>query len=224
MVGSNFINFLILSSVFLMLFAFAEWLHHFRKINAEYTRKVVHVGTGLLTMLFPLAFTRTYWVLIICGSFLILLLLSKKFNLLKSINAVPRVTYGSFLYPIVVVLAFWFFVNNDETPHRWMRFGNTALFYLPILIMAIADPMAAYFGSRNPVFPFYIFGQKKTISGFFAFSVTAALVSFLFIEFAQWPLVVLLAFSTAIAEALSSHGFDNFTIPLVAILVLQIFL
>ena len=71
---------LILSSAFLGLFALAELLFHVAKMRAEYTRKLVHAGTGLLTLLFPVYLDHVWQVLVICASFLLLLVLSMRFR------------------------------------------------------------------------------------------------------------------------------------------------
>ena len=103
----DFKNIAILTGYFLVLFGSAEILYHYFKIQAEYTRKYVHIGTGLLTLLFPILFSSHWSVLIICAAFLLLLVTSLKFNLLKSINAIGRFTLGSVMYPIVVYICFF---------------------------------------------------------------------------------------------------------------------
>src|SRR6478672_6779098 len=45
---------LMLAGAFLLLFAAAEAMFHLLRIRAELTRKTVHFGTGILTLLFPL--------------------------------------------------------------------------------------------------------------------------------------------------------------------------
>ena len=91
----NIINTALLASSFLALFGIAEILYHFLKMQAELTRKIVHIGTGLLTLLFPLMLSNHWYVLFLCTSFAAILLASLRLNLLPSINAIGRKSAGS---------------------------------------------------------------------------------------------------------------------------------
>ncbi len=217
----NRIILLQLSALFLLLFAVAELLYHKAKIRADYTRNLVHTGTGLLTLLFPVYFTHLWQVIIICMAFLLILVISMRYKLLPSINAVSRTTAGSVLYPVIVtgVFAFYLFMAR-----RFTHYHPYLFFYMPVLIMAVADPVAAlagnYFSRRAP---------GKTIIGSVAFFMTAFVISFfLFYFLGNILLTVGLVFSffislaTAITERVSTRGWDNFTIPAVTALLLYL--
>lgn len=207
---------------FLLLFIIAELLYHRANIDAEYTRKLVHAGTGLLTLGFPLYFHSAWQVIIICLLFLVILVASRKLNMLRSINDVPRQTEGSILYPVIVIIVFLFYDYMQQVDSR-----NLVYFYLPILIMAISDPVAALAGNR--------FNGKrtaknrKTLAGSLAFAFTSFLISlmllslFIDLNFYQtlaWSIAI--ATLTALAERISSRGWDNFTIPLTAMAMLYL--
>ncbi|HXC05663.1 MAG TPA: hypothetical protein VNZ86_12965, partial [Bacteroidia bacterium] len=54
----NDLPFLVLFTVsFMVLFALSETLFYRYQVQAEISRKLVHLGTGLLTLLFPLFLT-----------------------------------------------------------------------------------------------------------------------------------------------------------------------
>lgn len=214
------INTIILAGAFLMLFASAEVLYHWLKVHAEITRKYVHLVTGLLTMLFPPMIGNHWLVLFLCGSFLVILLISLKFKLLPSINAVDRVTRGSLLYPIIVYGCYL----------AYLRYGHFSLYYIPILILAICDPVAALVGKGYPIGKYTTFGNQKTMSGSGGFFVSALIVSsvlLIYLEGMSLLSGIMVAFmislSTTIAEALTHKGYDNFTIPGTALIVLMIF-
>lgn len=215
-----------LSGYFLALFIFAELLYHFAKIKAEHTRKIVHIGTGLLTLLFPIYFEQTWQVIIICTAFLALLALSIRFRFLPSINAISRETSGSILYPIIVVIVFAFYSYMNK---KYVAFNPLLYFYLPILIMAIADPLAAisgnYYKSRKQL------TGGKTSFGSSIFLVVATLMSVSILwAFNNERLSLLtimitsiiIGLVTTITERLSYKGWDNFTIPLVCCICLYI--
>jgi phytol kinase len=215
--SASFINMIILGGAFLALFATAELLYHKFGVKAEITRKFVHLVTGLLTMLFPPMLDNQWYVMALCGSFLLILLTSMALKLLPSINAVDRVTRGSLLYSIVVYCSFLVFLHFDQF----------VFYYIPILILAICDPIAALTGKRWPIGKYTIFGQTKTMMGSSMFLISAVITSFLLFTYVDQVAVgsaILLSLAVALAttllEAISHKGYDNLTIPAAAMGVL----
>ena len=208
--NNNLIHTIWLAFSFLGLFGVAELLYHKFKIKAEFTRKFVHLGTGLLTFLFPVFLSSHWWVLILCSSFALILIVSFKFNLLKSINAVDRVTWGSLCYPVAVYGCFLAYEFNGS---------KYIIFYLPILILAVCDPLAALAGCRWPLGKFSIFGNLKSLMGTLVFAVTAFCISVPFFLKSNcsfkdiFLFSILIAIVSSIAEAFSNKGFDNIFIP-----------
>ncbi len=215
--NQNLINTIILAGVFLVLFATAEWLYHVKKVHPELTRKYVHLSTGLLTMLFPPLIENHWLVMLLCASFLLILIISQIFNLLPSINGVKRLTRGSFLFPIVVYICYLVYQYYDQH----------SFYYLPILVLAFADPAAALAGKKYRWKPYVILGHTKTVAGSLAFIFVAFLISFALLILQQKTgvsVAIITAISVALvsvfAEAFSHNGWDNFTIPMSALLVL----
>jgi len=195
---------------FLILFGIAELLYHCGKVQVEITRKIVHLGTGLITLSLPL-FLETHWsVLILAVSFVVVLGISKKLDLLKSINSIDRFSRGSVLYPIIIYVTYWTFTLFDDV----------LFFYLPILILAICDPIAALTGKRWPLGKYTIWNETKTIMGSGCFFLSCFVLTFIFaiplrdnwIEIAMITLFISLF--TTLAEAFSQKGWDNLFIPL----------
>lgn len=207
---------LILACCFLALFALAELLYHVGKVRAEWTRKIVHIGTGLLTLLFPVVLGSHWPVLFLCASFLVILLASLQFGWLPSINAIDRFSYGSILFPIIVYLLFLIFQMADK---------GLIVFYLPILILAICDPVAALVGKRFPFGKYRILRCGKSVAGSLAFLMSALLVTavtiFAFnIVTSRMLLILWVPAIGTIAEALGVRGMDNLTIPASVVLTL----
>lgn len=220
-----------LALFFLGLFGTAELLYHRFRVQAEHTRKLVHVGTGLLTLLFPVLLSDQIWVFALCASFLLILLASRFWRLLPSINGVERKTYGSLLYPVIVYLVFLFFAQVSLAAGQKLYL----YFYLPILILAIGDPVAALVGRRFPLRSFRIWGGNKSLGGSSAFLAVAFglslllmfwnAVPFSFGDLASGPggvfgICLEIAVLATLAEALSGNGWDNFTVPGAVVLVL----
>ncbi|SDF87509.1 Dolichol kinase [Dyadobacter soli] len=211
---------IILACCFLALFGIAELLYHIGKVRAEWTRKIVHIGTGLLTLLFPLVLTSHWQVLALCGSFLVILLASLQFGWLPSINAIDRFSYGSILFPIIVYGLFLVFQMAGK---------GLIVFYLPILILAICDPVAALVGKRLPFGKYRVMGCGKSLAGSASFWVSALLVTAATV-FAidnvpsAMLLIVCVPAIATVAEALGVKGMDNFTIPASVVLTLCLIL
>jgi len=212
MLKQDITNMVLLAGMFLSLFGFAEILYHLAKVKAELTRKLVHIGTGLLTFLFPVMLGNHWFVLTLCASFALILIVSLKYKLLPSINAIDRDSVGSLAYPVAVYgcyLAYDYF-------HQ-----NYIYFYLPILILAICDPLAALVGKRWPIGKYKVGMDNKTRMGSGAFFLSALILTLLFfffqrVEKSTSELIFhsfFIAFVAAAVEAYSKRGYDNLTIP-----------
>ena len=192
-------------------------MYHKLKLKAELTRKYVHFLTGFLTLLFPFMLNNHWFVLLLCGLFAALLILSKRLKLLPSINNINRESTGSFLYPVVVYSCY--FMSD--------LLESKIYFYIPILVLAIADPFAALCGKKWPRGQYTVFGHSKTLVGSIAFfvcslitvTITFWLNGFILCEISAIAFV--LAVSTTIVEAVSHKGYDNLTIPAIALLILM---
>jgi len=209
---SDLFNTFFLGGLFLALFAAGELLYHKFNVKAELTRKFVHMGTGLLTMLFPVMLGNHWLVLLLCSSFAVILIASLRFNLLRSINAIDRQSMGSIAYPISVYCCYLAFDYFGE---------QYLFFYLPVLILAICDPIAALTGKTWPVGKYRIRSENKSMMGsgmFFlsAFAVTIVLSLALQHPFSTGVLVLhalAVAAISAFTEGVSTKGSDNLTIP-----------
>lgn len=214
--SQSVINTGILAGCYLFLFALGELLYHYFKVEGEITRKIVHIGTGLLALLFPLLLDNHWLVLVLCGLFAGVLMLSLRFHLLPSINAIDRRSIGSLAYPISVYGCYLAYDLNG---------GRYAFYYLPILILAVCDPIAGLTGKRWAIGPYHIAGAHKTLVGSLMFLCSAMLLTVgYFVLFCSAAVgssliftVVCVAFLSTLAEAVSRDGYDNITIPLAVI-------
>ena len=210
-------NTFLLATGFFLLFASGEFMYHKLKLKAELTRKYVHFLTGFLTLLFPFMLNNHWFVLLLCGLFAALLILSKRLKLLPSINNINRESTGSFLYPVVVYSCYFM---SDLLEAK-------IYFYIPILVLAIADPFAALCGKKWPAGQYTVFGHSKTLVGstvFFLCSLVTVVVIFWlngFILYEIAAIALVLAVSTTMVEAVSHKGYDNLTIPAIALLILM---
>lgn len=97
-------------------------------------------------------------------------------------------------------------------------------FYIPILTMALCDPVAALIGRKWPVWKFRVGSGTKSLAGctaFFcvAFLLTGTLLNSLqsgYTPFQVVAVTAVLSTTTCATEAFTPHGLDNLTIPLAA--------
>jgi phytol kinase len=216
--NQDYLNTAILAGFFLMLFGKAELLYHYMKVKVEITRKIVHVGTGLLTMLFPVMLANQWLVLLLCSSFAVLLVFTLKFGLLKSVNAIERESVGSIAYPVSVYISYLAFEHYGQ---------QYIYFYLPILILAFCDPIAAFTGKKWPMGKYRINNSNKTLMGTAMFFTSALAVCFFLAFFSGIKITasiallgIAISFVSALVEAASGRGYDNLTIPLSVLAVL----
>jgi len=217
--NQDFLNAILLGVSFLLLFGIGELMFHYFKVKVELTRKFSHVGTGLLTMLFPILLGTHWLVLFLCSLFAVILLLSMKYNFLQSINAIDRDSVGSIAYPVSVYLCYLAFEHYQYSYYY---------FYLPVLILAFCDPLAALSGKKWPLGRYKVGNEYKTLMGSSMFFFSAIILQMVVLGLLGFdPLssrVVLVSMLVALiacfAEAFSSRGFDNLSIPLFVLLTL----
>jgi len=210
---------LIFSGAYLFFFTLAELAYHFMKVEVEYTRKFIHIVTGVIALFFPIFIKSPLDLIILCSSFAVLLVITLKFNLLQSVNNVDRVSRGSILYPAAVVVCYLF---------NYYR-GTYMYFFIPILTLALADPVAALVGKKYPFGKYTFRGQTKTLmgsGGFFIVALTISLIALNLKEdgnvFQSIWVSLLVATATTIGEGVSIKGYDNIAIPVCALATLLI--
>lgn len=209
--------------LFLFIFLIAELLYHSVHVKVEISRKFVHCCSGLLCLTFPV-FLNSHWlVLALCSSFIALLCISRPMGFLKSVNEIERKSFGSVLFPISIYCCFLIFgyLNREYL-----------YFYLPILVLAICDPLAALVGKRWPVGKYKVGADFKTAVGSGAFFISSfAIVLFSLVQSGNGVsilrgtfLSLCVAGLATITEALSRNGYDNLTIPISVIVALMLVL
>lgn len=200
---------------------------NYRKWNVkvEMSRKVAHFLSALSTLTFPYIFSSHWYVLVMASIFFLVLLLTQKGSLLKSIHGIERKSVGSYLLPLAIYVTFYLFEVT----------GNKLVYILPMLILAVSDPMAAIVGISVEKYNhrIVIFGidTKKSTFGSLAFFTSSFVISLAAIYFSRGVFDVqtyLIAFSVAIvgtaSELVGLRGYDNITIPISVVCVLMIFI
>ncbi len=193
-----------------VIIALAEGLNRLRGTNAEFTRKIVHIGSGNVVLI-AWWLNIPSWVLI-GASFIasIIALISYFLPILPSINSVGRKSLGTFFYALsigVLAQCFW-------------SIGQPQYLAIGILVMAWGDGMAAIIGQKFGKHGYEILGVKKSWEGSLTMMGVSFFVTSVILLWVGVPIltVVTVSFIVAMAamglEAFSKLGIDNLTVPL----------
>jgi len=223
------VNIIIISFVYLVgiliLLIFNELNYRRLKIKGEVTRKFAHFTSTLAVVPFPYIFDSHWYVLALALIFFATLLFTQKIKQLKSIHDIERKSVGSYLLPLSIYTTFLISSLLD----------NKFIYILPMLILAICDPMAAILGMniKKNNGRIKIFGYKlnKTWLGSGSFLVTSFVISIIALYFHReifdlktfWLASTIAVIST-LSELISWRGSDNLTIPISVLITLLLFL
>ncbi|MDG5798989.1 phosphatidate cytidylyltransferase [Marinilabiliaceae bacterium ANBcel2] len=222
-------NIVVISFIYLVgiiiLLVFNELNYRRLKIKGEITRKFAHFTATLATIPFPYIFPSHWYVFGLALLFFGALFITQYSKHLKSIHDIKRKSIGSYLLPLSIYFTFLISCELE----------NKFLYILPMLILAICDPMAAILGinikKHNGRIVMFGYKLEKTWLGTGAFFITSLVISMIALFFNQaifnlttLYISLVIAFVSTLAELFSWRGSDNLTIPLSVIAVLLIFL
>ncbi len=216
---------LILTGLFLigifLLLVFNEMVYRRLDLTGEFTRKFAHLTGTLSTILFPYIFNDHWYVLFLASAFFVLLFLSRNSSYLGSIHDIKRPSMGSYLLPAAIYITF--FISFEQQ--------NRMLFILPMLILAICDPLAGMLGINITTHnhQIRIFSRKlnKTWLGSLSFFISSFLISIIALYLSHtyfnlqiFTLAMVIAIVGTLAEMFSWKGSDNLFVPLSVLAVL----
>jgi uncharacterized protein (TIGR00297 family) len=215
---------LFLVAIFLLL-GVSEWISSRVGMRPENSRQLVHVIVGVFIFLSRVVFHEPLYALITGLLVIAWNLATLTMGRFKSMHATNRVSYGTVYYPLAYVLIVALFWHRDPVA-----------LLIAILLMAFADPLAAWIGERYGQRSFTLWQDRKTFAGtagmFFGSALLSTLGLIILIPLsgnpgpAGWWLllaVLMLAVFATIAEIQSNKGSDNITIPLTVSLFVFLF-
>ena len=183
-------------------------------LSPEVVRKLLHIGSGGVALLLPWLFDRLWPVLVLAA------LLTGTFAAMRAVPAlragvgqvlhgVQRRSIGEFCYVASVLLLFW------------LSHGDKLLYSVSVLLVALADALAALVGAEYGKFKLHMSGERKSIEGAAIFFLTAFFC--IHVPVLLWggtgraeSLLIAVAVSAIVmlAEAAAWWGIDNLIIPL----------
>lgn len=192
-------------------------------LSAELSRKIVHMGMGLICTLFPLFFLESWPVVLLAAIAITSLVLVRVLPRLRqtigsSLHGVERSSMGEIYFPLAVGIV-------------WYLSVKTPLFYsLSILVLTLADAFAALVGTQYGRQHYTTKEGYKTWEGSFIFFT----VTFLCIHIPlllltdtgrleSLLLALLIGILVSIIEAVSWRGLDNLFIPICVCVFLNVY-
>ena len=182
----------------------------------ELTRKVVHLASGLPVLAFPWIFQSPWSVLGLSAVIGGVLWAGGRSGVLGSVHDVERTSRGELLYPLGIVLLFFF---AHDRP----------VFYLvSVLVLIVSDPTAALVGLSYGRTRYAVEDHWRSLEGsvgFFLMTFLAVHLPLLLMAGLDPAVSVLVALLVAILvtlfEAVCLHGADNLAIPLATWVLLE---
>jgi len=190
----------------------AEYLSRAKQIHTELTRKLVHVAVGSFVAFWPF-FLSWRSIQLLSLAFFIVICISIKLNIFRSIHAVERNVMGELLFAIVIgVLA--------------VICTNPWVFMAAMLHLSLADGLAAVIGlGWGDTNTYKVFGRTKSIAGTVAFIAVSFGILVVYAAFAHsstsLATIFWLPFLAGITENIAVYGTDNLVMPLLIASVLS---
>lgn len=217
---NNTVGFLICVGYVFGIIGAAELLRRVFGYGAGFTRKVIHIGVGMMSWILPFLFDIPWPFVAAALFFAGLNLLDWRFGFFGAMASSDRNNLGTVYFPLAaaaVVLIFW-----EQPP----------LMVAALMPLTWGDGIASVIGHSFGRHPYTVFGHTRTLQGSAGFFLAGLFFTWLALWMVPGPPAIdpLLALgpaavimsSTTLIEAVSIWGLDNITITTVAILILLI--
>lgn len=193
-----------------------RWAQQRLALEAELSRKFVHVGMGLVCLTFPWLFQNVWPVWTLAGLAVLALGLVRVQPELKArfgrvLGGVARESWGELIFPPAVAFVFA------------LAHGNALWFCLPVAILTLADATAALIGRKYGYDRYETDDGWKSVEGsvaFFSVTFLATCAALRWSTNSGWGQILLLAVVMGLIlmlmEAIAWRGLDNLFVPLVS--------
>jgi phytol kinase len=172
----------------------------------EWSRKLVHIGTGAVV---PLA-----WILGIdraialpaAAAITLVAALNHRLRLLPAVEDVGRASYGTVAYGASITLLLWLW---------WPAHPSTVA--AGVLVMALGDGLAGLLGPLIPSPSWTVFGERRSLVGTAAMGIASLVVLLTLGLLGGGPAPASIALIALVATGLEQWallGIDNISVPL----------
>lgn len=197
----------------------AELLRRRFGYGSGFTRKVIHIGVGMMSWSLPFLFSSPWPFVVAALFFAALNFLDWRYGFFTAMASTDRSNLGTVYFPLAaaaVSVIFW-----DEPP----------LMVAALMPLTWGDGIAPVIGRAFGRHSYTILGHRRTLQGSAGFFFAGLLFTWLALwvmpgppHIAIWPALAVAAVimgGTTVVEAVSIWGLDNLTITAMAILILS---
>lgn len=217
---NNWLGFFICLSYIFFIIGLAEGLRRWRHYTPNFTRKVIHIGVGMMSWALHFLFTTPNFFIFAAGLFMVINFLDWRYGFLAAMASSDRSNLGTVYFPLaaaVVAYLFW-----EQPP----------LMVAALMPLTWGDGLAPVVGKAYGRTLYRVHTSTRSLEGSAGFF----LFGFIFTWLALWvvpgqpaitpvaallPALVITAVTTLV-EAVSIWGLDNLTITATAILLLTL--
>jgi len=204
--------FLTLLAIFIALII-NEFLWRKHKIKNEIARKTIHISVAVFVAFWPyyLSYLSIEYIAI---AFIVVILISRKYQLFQSIEDVRRSTLGELFFPLGIL------ASALMSPQK-------EIFTIAMLCVGLADGLAALVGQKyGRTNRYRIFKGFKSIAGSATVFIVSLVVLILINHFGSMHLAiidfVIMPVDIAFVEAFAPIGSDDFLIPVTVLAILSL--
>jgi phytol kinase len=204
---------LLLSFIYVLtIIGAGEGLRRWLRLDTDFTRKFIHIGVGMYSLLAVNLFTDRTWAVIPPLAFVIINWLDWRFGIVQAMTSSSRSNLGTVYFPLAFAAIVWFL---------WER---PALLVASLMPLTWGDALAAVVGQRYGRHAYHVLGSTRSLEGSLTAYGFSAIATGLVLAGFGVPAAVDAALLTALAatlvEAVSPWGLDNLAIPAASALVL----
>ncbi len=220
---SDWVNLGILFVGIVLFIAVAEVIRKKLHWPQEHSRKLVHIAVGLLMFFAPMLLQSAVPLVAMSIFFTISNYVGMKKGWFKGMES-DRPSLGTTLYPLAFLILLIFFWENHKL-----------IIITAMMILALGDAIAAFVGEsvKHP-HTYRLINEPKSLEGSTAMFLTTLVIVLGMILWGPFregypalslvmalEYALLVALVSTAAEALSTKGSDNLTVPLLAAVVLH---
>lgn len=198
--------FIVLLAILFFVVVGVETVARSSRLPIEVTRKFTHISVGVIVA-FSTQYVAREYLVALAIMFLIVIVISKRRGVFRSIHDPNRSGVGEYWYPVGILLAVLLFDKPDAEAYA-------------ILILAVSDGLAGLIGKMFGKARIPRLSTPKTYLGTTVFVVSALIISLFFVPV---PVAFGAALLLGAIELLGFKGLDNLFLPVVAGAIATIF-
>ena len=144
------------------LIGLAQALRSWRGYSSSFTRKVIHIGVGMLSWVLPFLFTNSWPFIVACLGFALLNFLDWRYGFFAAMASSSRQNLGTVYFPLAaaaVAYIFW------DTP---------PLMVAALMPLTLGDGLAPVIGNALGKREYFVHDSRRTLEGSIGFFVATA--------------------------------------------------